>query len=434
MRHPKSENGDPGRDGAALLGPRLGGLLERARKVFEECPDDSLARVTRLRELLPEAEARAAVELFVARERAAGKLPEPERWWLTRRGLEQSSHERVARWRARRVAQRLPEGARFHDATCGMGMDALAMLEAGAALGLRMVASDLSPITAGLAARNLAAFGWPGRVVCADATRAAVDGDFALFDPDRRTGQGGEERRVVDPRAGSPPLARLIQRCGELRGAVWKLAPGLHLEGSQELVELAGRTPLEWVSVGHGRELAETCVLTGELAEVAGRRSAVVLREGLQANFSSTDPDPELTALDAQELDDLAWIAIPHPALTGARLLGTAGEAIGARPLGPGLGWFGSCGDGDGPPPAGEQGPFWRHYRVLDSAPADRKRIRALLARHAIGPLQVLTRGHSEAASSLERRFSSAKGKKGTLLVARTTWGRRAYLAEQAKR
>lgn len=435
MRRPNSENGrpsdPPAQSDPALLGPRLASEIESAQEVFRACPPDPLTRIARLRELLPEAEARAAVELFVARERATGKLPEADRWWLSRRGLEQSSHQLVARWRARRIAGRLPGGSTLHDGTCGMGMDALALLEASRSAGFQVVASDRDPVAAALAARNLAAFGSPGRVLCAEASSGAVQAEFALLDPDRRSGARGDERRRADPRFGSPSLAALIENSRQRRGAVWKLAPGVAVHELEELRALALETPLEWVAVGRGREVAETCVLIGELAANAGRRSAVVLREGLEAEFSSNSPDPDPDPLEARDLDDLAWIAIPHPSLIAARLLGSAGVELGARPLGPGLGWFGAAG---APPPGkATSAPFWRLHRVLDTCSADRKRIRSLLARHGVGPVRALTRGHPVAAAELEKRHSSANGKKGTLLVARTTRGQRAYLVEEVE-
>ncbi len=439
MRRPTFKNGRPSGPSAqtdpALLSPRLAGEIGSAREVFEACPADPLVRIARLRELLPEAEARAAIELFVARERAEGKLPQADRWWLSRRGLEQSSHQLVARWRARRIARRIQSGFTVHDGTCGLGMDALALLEASSAAGFQVVASDRDPVTAGLAARNLATFDWPGRVLCAEALSRAVQAEYALFDPDRRSGTGGDERRRSDPRFGSPNLGALIERSQELRGTVWKLAPGVPIQDLEELRALARETRLEWMAVGRGREVAETCVLTGELAEHAGRRSAVLLRGGLQAEFSSTAPDPELDPLDAHDLDDLTWIGIPHPSLIAARLLGSAGTELGARPLGPGLGWFGAGGvaPGGAATQGGASAPFWRIYRILDTCPADRKRIRSLLARHGIGPLQALTRGHPVAAAEIEKRHSSANGKKGTLLVARTTRGQRAYLVEETR-
>lgn len=417
-RRPVSGNTAPSR---AILSPRLLRESDRLQRELERADADPLARSARLREFLPAEEARAAAELLTARQRARGKLPQPELWWLTRRGLEQASHGVVATWRAAWIRERIAGGELLRDGTCGVGMDALALLRAG----VRVVAGDRDPIVAALADRNLRAHGFRGRVICAAATRPVVEAPFALFDPDRRSEESGATRRHADPRFGSPGLAELVALSEGLRGACWKLAPGVFVD---ELPGVAG-LGAEWMALGRGREVAETTVFTGELAQAPGRRTAVVLRGEVESRFEGAGPDPDLPPLGAGELDDLRTLAIPHPTLVAARLLGQAAEPLGLRPLGPGLAWFGAV-----DPPAGDHpGSLWRVHRVLEACPADGKRIRALLRRHGIGPLRVQTRGSALSAAELEKRFGGAKGKNGTLLVARTTRGQRAHLVEESE-
>ena len=76
---------------------------------------------------------------------------------------------------------------------------------------------------------------------------------------------------------------------------------------------------------------------------------------------------------------------------------------------------------------------FLDPFRVLGSAPLDRRRVRELLRDHNIGPIEVRKRGHPERAEVLAKRFKGPGEKRGTLFIARLDEGHRAYLAEPAK-
>ena len=76
------------------------------------------------------------------------------------------------------------------------------------------------------------------------------------------------------------------------------------------------------------------------------------------------------------------------------------------------------------------QSPFLDTFRVLGSAPLDKRRVRELLRAHDVGAIEVRKRGHPDPAEVLSKRFKGPGTRRGTLFVVRLESGHRAYLAE----
>ena len=131
-----------------------------------------------------------------------------------------------------------------------------------------------------------------------------------------------------------------------------------------------------------------------------------------------TDPLPE-DALEAPP-----FLHDPDPCLVRSRLLGTLAAEFGLRGLPPMLALL------VGEEPASS--PFLDAFRVLGSAPLDKRRVRELLRAHAVGAIEVRKRGHPDPAEVLARRFKGPGARRGTLFVVRLDSGHRAYLAEAA--
>jgi hypothetical protein len=400
-----------------IFGKELEALLEQARASGIR----GLALQERLRRALGADRGRLVYEQLELRERAQGKLPEPERWWLTRRGLEQASDPRVAAARAehlRRVAG--PEGW-WLDATAGLGVESLCLSRAG----LRVASLERDPELARALAHNLESLNCPaGRVLVGDALRPPLRPDWWFFDPDRRAGG----QRSLDPAAWSPPLAAALEAARGTRGAAFKLAPACEPE---RLPPPAGDHAWVWVSLAG--ELKELALYTGELARgigqgsAPGRREAWALDAGGLWRWSHGAPGSrELEALAPAELSELGLLAEPDASLVRSGLLGAFGRGLGLRAIGPGIGWLTG---------AAEQlaagGPWLERWRVLGSAPADPRAVRALLGEHGIGPLSVRARGVGAPAEELAARFAGRGAARGTLFVARTNAGRRAFLVER---
>jgi hypothetical protein len=91
-------------------------------------------------------------------------------------------------------------------------------------------------------------------------------------------------------------------------------------------------------------------------------------------------------------------------------------------PLGPGIAYLG------GPQPT--RSPLVRCRRVLGTAPADPRQVRALLEAHDVGPVTVMKRGHPDPTEVLAQRFRGRGSRRGLLAVTRLERGHLALLLE----
>lgn len=384
--------------------PWLRALEELDPEIGTEASGRALGR------LLPPEEARRARELLDLRLRARGRLPRPETLLLTRKGLEQATPWGVALARAGRIAAACP-GALLLDATVGVGGDALAAHGAG----VPAVGADLDPEHARCAAHNLERAGAPARVLVADALRPAARADLLLLDPDRRPGGA----RTLDPARWSPGLERCLELAARFDGACLKLAPALDVER----VTAGGERAWQWTSLAGG--LVETALWTGALARGRAAREVLALDAAGAARSFAGEP-LRAEPLAAEEARRAAWLFEPDPALVRSGLLGSYAAAHGLRPLGPGIAFL--AGDG---PRAGAD--LLAALRVLDVAPADPKRVRAMLRRHDVGEVEILKRGHPLSAGELARALRGKGARRGTLAVARLARGHAAFLVERAR-
>lgn len=396
MRHCNSKHRDP------LFGEEA---AEALRSLGEE--RDPLRAATKLQASLEPALARRCAELHELRLRSRARFPCEFPLFMTSPGLSRASSEAAANARAAHIFSRLPR-AWVSDATCGIGADAMALSRAGA----RVIASDRDPFLSACAAANLTAYGHKANVAVADCLRSPSRSDVLVLDPDRRP--GGE--RTLDPERWSPSLTEALLLASQHEGACLKLAPAMETEGVLPSGDLSHHW--EWVSVN--RSLVELCLWTGALASEETRQ-ATLIREGeVIARFSGT-PVPT-DPLAQGELEEPPFLHDPDPCLVRSRLLGTLARELGLRGLHPKLALL----VGDAP----ASSPFLDAFRVLGSAPLDRKRVRALLSAHDVGTIEVRKRGHPDPAEVLAKRFKGPGERHGTLFVTRLDQGHRAYLAE----
>ena len=384
------------------MNARVEAALERL------APDwDALKVSHALRREFPADIARRAAELWELRGRAKARFPSGQLRALTRKGLEQATREAVARERARRIVRAVP-GALVFDATCGLGGDATALVDAGA----RVLAADLDEATARCASTNLEGLGCRGRVLQADAAfppLAAPSEAFWLVDPDRRAAG----QRSLDPRDWSPTLRRVLALLPRFRGACVKLPP------SFDVTRLEGELPSElrraWQWTSFERELCEVALWTGAALEgESGEREAVALSAaGPSARLAG--PPATVAALEPEALGALRWLADPDPAVVRAGLLGNLAAELGLQPLDPHIAYLG----GEHRPVS----PFVRAWPVLGVAPADRRKVSLLLGRLDIGAVDVMKRGHSETGEVLARRFRGRGARRGLIAFARLDSG-----------
>lgn len=390
-------------------------LPAHVRKALQglEAGLDPLAADRALRRALPAADVRVAAEQAHLRARGAIKFPGLVDGVFTAQGLEQASDPRAAAARAQRIAQRSP-AAWVLDATCSLGADARALARAG----LRVVAADRDAHLVRMAAWNCRAAsglaeGSPVAAIVADALRPAARTRLLVADPDRRP-QG--ERRG-DPRLWSPPLAELLHAAQDFAGACLKLAPAFDVD--RWCASAPDPEPRSWQWISVAGELKETVLWTGELAG-PNEREVLVLQGDAATHLAGT-PE-ECAPLDAEAAAVVRVIAEPDPALIRSGLLGLVANRESLAPLGPQIAYLGGS--------AAPNSPLLRSWHVIDSAPADSRRVRRMLAEHDVGALTVKKRGHPDSADVLARRLGGKGARRGVLVVTRLARGHRAYLVE----
>ncbi|HTF89454.1 MAG TPA: hypothetical protein VK843_13660 [Planctomycetota bacterium] len=351
--------------------------------------------------------ARALAEQVDLRQRAAAKFAQPERMLLQRKGLEQATRLDVARWRAARVKHFAPKSP-IVDATCGLGADTLALIEAG----LPTLALERDAWTASLAAHNLRELTGRNCVVLGSAEAAPVRADYWCIDPDRR----GSGAQALDPRSWSPPLSVALDLARAARGACIKLAPGIDLARCSLPDATVWPWHAGWVSAGG--ELRECTLWCGEWAGDAkpGEREVVALDRGASLRDEPRSVDP----WEPEDAAALRWLAEPDPALIRSGLLGNIALRAGARPLASQIAYLGSM--------EAIEDPLLDAWPVLAACALDPRHVRRMLTEHDIGSIEVRKRGHPDAAEVLAKKFAGAGSRHGVLAVARLERGHIAYL------
>jgi len=383
-----------------------------------ERAEDPLRAAAWLRKRLP-AERAPTAELSALRLRARGRFCNAESCYLTRKGLQQATRTAVARARARHVAAHTARGATVFDATCGVGGDSSALAEHG----LRVVSADRELEPARCCLANLARLDVRPWVVVTDATRAAVDAPYWILDPDRRP--AGSRREGPDRWA--PNLRQCIDLLRRARGACLKLPPGMDpLRLGAALAEAGCSHPVHWQWVSHRRELCELALWfgewVGEHAREGGFREALALDLAEWPETRLWGPGESVPALEHEAAARVAWMAEPDAAVIRSGLVGRLARSEGLAPLGPRLAYLG----GDRRPSS----VLLSAWRVIETCRADPRRVRQMLARHGVGPLTVMKRGHPDDAETLAGRFAGPGDRPGLLAVARTSAGHLALLLE----
>jgi SAM-dependent methyltransferase len=389
-----------------LVSPEARPWLERA---LAEPDPGSLAAADRFRRELPGSHAAAVLAQAALRRRARGKLGEQAgSLFLTRDGLEMATRPAVARWRAARLAAAGVE--RVTDAGCGLGLDSLAL----AAAGLSVRAVDRDPVTAILAAANLAGFpnaevrrGEAAGVMAAwaaggEASAAGPDalaawagpgarpGGAALFlDPSRRTGTG----RTWDIADLSPAWTAIEPLLSGPGPVVVKLGPGLPHRHIPPGVDAT------WVS--DGGDLAELSLwhLPGE----TGRWSALLLPEGDEIAGHTAAPAPG-------PLGRFVWE--PGPAVIRAHAVGTLARQLNAHLVAPSIAYL--TGDHD------VTTPFATRFEVRQVLPYEDKAVKAWVRTEQIGTLEIKTRGLDLDPAKWRTRLAP-KGKNSATIIATPT-------------
>jgi len=334
--------------------------------------------------------AAAALTQATLRRRAVGKFgADAGRLLYTRTGLEQATRSVVADRRAARLAD---AGIRtVADLGCGIGADTLAFARAG--LTVRAVEAD--PVTAAIAAANVAACGLARTVsvTCADATAIGLsDVDAVFCDPARREATG---RRVFDPAAFAPPWSFLTHLPARVPVTVLKLAPGI----DHALIPQGAEA--EWVSVDG--DVVEATIWHGPLAAVPRRATVITdtAARSLTGSGTATAPvagvrrylyDPDGAVVRAHLVAEFA--STVDGALADARIAYVFADAPVATPFGTVL-------------------------EVVAHLPYGLKPLRSALRAHGVGALEIRKRGVAVDPDRLRRELRLSGDRSATLVLTR---------------
>jgi SAM-dependent methyltransferase len=369
-----------------LLGKR-GQVALREAAALAPTEVEYLTAFTKLEKHVPAELARAALETVLLRDRARSRHSRADRFYFTRESLEQSSSEAVARYRAKRFAR----FGTVLDLCCGVGMDAVALAEAGCTV--HAIESD--PVKAAMAEANAAAAGIAERVhvhVGDVLTIALPAADAAFADPSRRSG----ERRHLDPEEYQPPLSAVLARFPAGFPIGVKIAPAVarrdfeSLDAEAEFVTLGGELK-ECVLWFGGLETAtrRATVLSWERGR-PGREEAIVstLFEGSGSVAGGTPALPDQFLFD------------PDSSVIRADLLDLLAEQLGAAPLEHGIALLSG--------PDLIPSPFTTPFRIESVLPFKIEMLRDHLRSLGVGRVTILKRAIDVDVNSVQKKLKLA--------------------------
>ena len=208
--------------------------------------------IARLRKHFSATRAHLLIDQADLRRRATAKFTQAHQMFFTRVGLEQSTDEWVARYKATRF-----NGHPVADLCCGIGGDLQALAKNGPTIGV-----DRDPAIAHFAKTNSGVPVHPIDLATFDIKSAAA----LHIDPDRRP---------TGPRATSlehcePSLDILNELIAQVPHTAVKLAPGTDVP-----TDWSERCELEWIS--RDRECRQQVAWHGTLAQHPGQHRATIL-------------------------------------------------------------------------------------------------------------------------------------------------------------
>ncbi|WP_026415275.1 class I SAM-dependent methyltransferase [Actinomadura oligospora] len=370
-----------------------------------------LATATRLRGRFPAELVNAALTQLRLRDRARAKFgDDASRMFFTPAGLEQSTRAGVASHRARRFADS-PKIHRTLEVGCGIGAD----LVARALAGVPGDGVELDPLTAEVAAANLATFGLDdlASVRVGDGTAVDPSGYGAVFaDPGRRTARG----RIFDPRAYEPPLDVVLALAQSVPAACVKVAPGIPHEAVPDGAEA------EWISVGG--DVKEAALWLGDLAGTVRRRATLIPSAQGSTYAPAHEHAPTGGGVGTRSRTEVVTLAPddglgdpeirgwgrylyePDGAVIRAHLVAEVAAMVGGGLVDPRIAYITSD--------TLTETPFGASYEIEDVLPFSVKRLRAELRRRGAGILTIKKRGFAADVERLRRDLGFGGRRTGT--------------------
>lgn len=353
-------------------------------------PATALSVAATLRKRYPPDLVAAALTLHDLRRHARTKFARADDMFFTRAGLEQSTSERIAAWRAQRYASL----SVVADLCCGIGGDLVALAQLPDIT--RLIAVDLDPdhlamaiANARLHAPELAIEGRREDVRAVDLT--GIEGVF--IDPARRN-HGG---RFVGG-ASEPRLEWALELAQRVPAVGIKTAPGI----PHDLVPDGWE--LETIALGH--DLKEAALWSPAIGS-AERRATIVTGHGIDSISQGRGEDAPPPASIVAPVAGM-WLHDPNPAVTRAGLVQQLAAMIGAAQIDEQIAFLVT-----GDPVAS---PFTRALPIIASEPWNEKHLRQTLRDLDAGPIDIRRRGLAGDVDAIGRRLRH-KGSRAVMLA-----------------
>jgi SAM-dependent methyltransferase len=289
------------------------------------------------------------------------------------------------------------------DLGCGIGAESLAL----ASLDIKVSAFELDEVTAAVATYNLANFS-NVNVEQADVTSLDTDSFDGLFlDPARRD----ERKRKFDPLDFIPSYDFVLAKA-RTKPTIVKLGPGMDHDLIPDDAEAV------WVSVEG--ELVEVGLYFGKVKRENISRAALLITDNGFHELTS----PTSIRSDA-ELGELGeYIYEPDNSIIRSHLIGELASQLNLNLIANEIAYL-----------TGESvnSPWLKKYKLIETLPFDRKKLKAYLKSLDVGPLEIKKRGADITPEQLRKELNLKGSKPATIIVTRVQDQHRVLIVEPVK-
>ncbi|MGY8769156.1 MAG: THUMP-like domain-containing protein [Pirellulales bacterium] len=390
-----------------ITGYQARGILAQMSKELDD--KVSLSAMFQLRNEFGATRGSLLVEQHELRPRGKAKFQAAAQMFFTKIGLEQSTDEQIAEYKAKRfVESGIQKSDHVADCCCGIGGDTAALSQYA-----NVTAVDLSERHLFFAAANCQATSKkPITTLCQTAESIDLQ-KFAAWhiDPDRRV----DGQRTTKLENYSPALMDLEQMLQANSNAAIKLAPAASVpEAWHQQAEL------EWIS--RDRECKQLVAWFGDLTNQPGQRKATKIdRDGTPHSFTGQPIGKAKTS--AEQLGQ--FIYEPDPAILAAELTDALAAEFELKRLMPRSVYLTAD--------HLVESPLLSTFEVTDCLPMDVKKIRKKLLQLEIGKLEIKKRGVDILPEAFRKKLKLKSELPGqaVLILTPTRDGKRAILCQR---